>query len=62
VGVYVVAPRPLECRSPLATPSTYSSANEGAERFIEDVRGDDPDLASYLRVEERALEAGGRGS
>jgi len=31
-----------------------------AERFIEDVRRDDPDLASYLRIEERELEAGGR--
>ena len=30
-----------------------------AERFIEDVREDDPQLASYLRIEERELEAGG---
>jgi hypothetical protein len=28
-------------------------------RFIEEVRGDDPDLASYLRIEEREFEAGG---
>ena len=28
---------------------------EDAERFIEEVRGDDPDLTSYLRVEERGL-------
>ena len=28
---------------------------EDAERFIEEVRGDDPDLASYLRIEEREL-------
>jgi hypothetical protein len=33
---------------------------EDAERFIEEVRGDDPDLASHLRIEERELEAGGR--
>ena len=33
---------------------------EDAERFIEKVRGDDPELASYLRIEERELEAGGR--
>ncbi len=26
---------------------------EDAERFIEEVRGDEPDLASYLRIEER---------
>jgi hypothetical protein len=32
---------------------------EDAERFIEDVRGDDPALASYLRIEERELEAAG---
>ena len=32
---------------------------EDAERFIEEVRGDDPDLASYLRIAERELQAGG---
>jgi hypothetical protein len=32
---------------------------EDAEGFVE-VRGDDPELASYLRIEERELEAGGR--
>jgi hypothetical protein len=32
---------------------------EDAERFIEAVRGDDPELASYLRIEERELETGG---
>ncbi len=32
---------------------------EDAERFIEEVRGDDPELAGYLRIEERELEAGG---
>jgi hypothetical protein len=35
---------------------------EEAERFIEEVRGDDPDLASYLRIEERELEAFSLGS
>jgi len=33
---------------------------EDAERFIEEVRGDDPELASHLRIEERELEVGGR--
>jgi len=33
---------------------------EDAERFIDEVRGDDPELASYLRIEERELDAGGR--
>ncbi len=32
---------------------------EDAERFIEEVRGDDPELAAKLRVEERELDAGG---
>jgi hypothetical protein len=32
---------------------------EDAERFIEEIRGDDPDLAKPLRIEERELEAGG---
>jgi hypothetical protein len=30
-----------------------------AERFIDDVRGDEPELAAYLRIEERELNAGG---
>jgi len=33
---------------------------DDAERFIEEVRGDDPELASYLRIEERKVETGGR--
>jgi hypothetical protein len=32
---------------------------EDAERFIEEVRGDDHELAHCLRIEERELEAGG---
>jgi hypothetical protein len=36
-----------------------SVRREDAERFVEEVRGDDPKLASYLRIEERELEAGG---
>jgi hypothetical protein len=31
---------------------------ENAERLIEEVRGDDLELASYLRIEERELERG----
>jgi hypothetical protein len=30
------------------------------DRLIEEVRGDDPELASYLRIEEREFDAGGR--
>jgi len=32
---------------------------EDAERFVEEVRGDDPEMAAKLRIEERGLEAGG---
>jgi hypothetical protein len=31
-----------------------------AELFIEEVHSDDPDLASYLRIAERELQADGR--
>ena len=34
-------------------------SREDAERFIEEVRGDDPEVAAKLRIEERELEAGG---
>jgi hypothetical protein len=30
-----------------------------AERFVEDIRSDDPELVEGLRIEERELEAGG---
>ncbi len=30
-----------------------------AERFIEEVRGDEPEIAAKLRIEERELDAGG---
>ncbi len=32
---------------------------EDAERFVEKVRGDDPQLATYLRIDVRELDAGG---
>ena len=34
---------------------------EDAERFVDEVRGDDPALASYGRIEGRELESGVRG-
>jgi len=33
---------------------------EAVTASVSQVRGDDPDLASYLRIEERELEAGER--
>jgi hypothetical protein len=38
-------------------PSTFCMAR--TTRFIEEVRGDDPELASYLRIEERELNSVG---
>lgn len=32
---------------------------EDAERVIEEVQADEPELAAFLRIEERELEAGG---
>jgi hypothetical protein len=40
--------------------SRSTSAVRNAERFIEEVRGDEPELAKDLRIEERKLEAGGQ--
>ena len=33
--------------------------HEDTERFVEEVRSDDPEMAAKLRIEERELEAGG---
>jgi len=32
---------------------------EDAERFVVEIRGDEPELARHLRIEEREPEAGG---
>jgi hypothetical protein len=37
-----------------------ASRREDAERFIEEVRGDEPELARHLRIGERELKAGSR--
>jgi len=42
-----------------ASPVGTFVRREDAERFIEEVRGDDPEVAAKLRIEERELEAGG---
>ncbi|MDH4340240.1 MAG: hypothetical protein OEW52_04885 [Thermoleophilia bacterium] len=38
----------------------WFSARHFHAGHIAEVRGDDPDLARYLRIDERELEAGGR--
>ena len=58
-----LAPRALYASSGIGANSAEDAETfirrEDAERFVEEVRGDDPELASYLRIEERELEAGG---
>ena len=55
--VYVILDRRSSPDHPLGDAVETFLRREDAERFIKEVRGDDPDLASYLRIEERALEA-----
>ena len=54
--VYAVVSEKLSPTSPLGEAIDVFVQREDAERFIEEVRGDDPDLASYLRIDERELE------
>ena len=49
----------LSPTSPLGDAIETFIRREDAERFIADIRGDDPQLAKSLRIEERELEAGG---
>jgi hypothetical protein len=57
--VYVVVDDSLSPTFPLGDALETFIRREHAERFIEEVRGDDPELARYLRIEERELEVGG---
>jgi hypothetical protein len=59
VIVYVVVDDALSPNFPLGDAIETFIRREDAERFIEEVRGDDPELASYLRIAEWELEAGG---
>ena len=56
--VYAVVDDALSSDFPLGVDLEVSVRREDAERFIEEVRGHDPELASYLRIEETELEAG----
>jgi hypothetical protein len=59
VLVYAVTSDALSRTSPLVDAVETFLRREDSERFIDEVRGDDPDLASYLRIEEREMEASG---
>jgi len=58
--VYVVLDDRSSPAPPLGEAVETLLRRRDAERFLEDVRRDDPGLASHLRIEERELEAGGR--
>jgi hypothetical protein len=60
VLVYAVVDDSLSPTFPLGDAIEVYVRREDAERFIEEVRGDDPELARPLRIEERELETGGR--
>jgi hypothetical protein len=61
VRVFVIIDDRSSPDNPLGDAVETFIRREDAERFVEEVRGDDPELASYLWIEERELEAGGRG-
>jgi hypothetical protein len=59
VIVYAVVDEALSPDFPLGDSLEVFVRREDAERFIEEVHGDDPDLAANLRIDDRELEAGG---
>jgi hypothetical protein len=58
--VYVILDEPASPDHPLGDTVDTFIRREDAERFVEEVRGGEPELAASLRIEERELEAGGR--
>ena len=59
VIVYAIVDDSLSPTSPLDDAIETFIRREDAERFIEEVRGDDFELAASLQIEERELDAGG---
>ena len=55
--VYAVVDDALSPDFPLGDAVETFIRREDAERFIEEVRGDDPEVAAKLRIEEREREA-----
>jgi hypothetical protein len=58
--VYAVVDDGLSPRSPLDDSVDVFIRREDAQRFIEEIRGDEPVLVKTLRIEERELEVGCR--
>ena len=59
VIVYVIRDERCSPDHPLGDAVDVLVRGEDAERFLEEVRKDEPELASHLRMEERELDAGG---
>jgi hypothetical protein len=59
VIVYAVGDDALSPGFPLGDSLEVFVRREDAERFIEEVRGDDPEVAAQMRIEERELEGVG---
>ena len=59
VIVYAVVDDALSPGFPLGVELEVFVRREDAERFIEELRRDEPELASALWIEEHELEAGG---
>ena len=57
--VYAVIDDALSPDFPLGLELEVFVRREDAERFVEEVQGNEPELAKSLRTEERELEAGG---
>jgi hypothetical protein len=55
---YAVVDDALSPDVPLGVDLEVFIRREDAERFIAEVRDDDPEVAAKLRIEERELEAG----
>ena len=53
VIVYAVVDDALSPDFPLGDALETFICREDAERFVEEVRGDEPEFASFLRIEER---------
>ncbi|CAN5846389.1 hypothetical protein BH18ACT13_BH18ACT13_20110 [soil metagenome] len=59
--VYAIVDTRSSLTHPLGDAVETFVRREEAERFVEEVQGDDPDLASHLRIDRGAGARGGRG-
>jgi hypothetical protein len=55
--VYAVVDETISPTSPLGDAIEVFLRREDAQRFIEEIEGDDPELAELLRIEQRELKA-----